>query len=275
MRIALVQMTSSDDPRENLEATTAFVAEAAAEGVEFVLTPEVTNCVSLDRARQGDVLTTEAQDITLEKLSAEAARLRLWMLIGSLALRAEHDDMFVNRSFLIDPNGTVRARYDKIHMFDVDIASGESFRESNAYRAGTRAVLADAAGARVGMTICYDLRFPGLYRSLSLGGADVLTVPSAFSPTTGAAHWEPLLRARAIENGAFVVAPAQTGSHPARIGERRETWGHSMVVDPWGRVLADAGTEPGLTLVDIDLALVEQCRSRIPSLRNGRDFEGP
>ncbi|RMD91292.1 MAG: carbon-nitrogen hydrolase family protein [Alphaproteobacteria bacterium] len=270
-------MTSSDTPSENLGTLRAMIAEAAAGGAEFVLTPEVTNCVSLSRARQHAVLTPEADDPTLAAMREEAARRGLWLLIGSLALRGEDeaDGRFVNRSFLIAPSGEIVARYDKIHMFDVEIGGTENFRESEAFRPGDRAVLAETPFGRVGLSVCYDVRFPMLYRTLARAGAEILTVPAAFSPVTGAAHWEVLLRARAIENGAYVLAPAQCGLHPAREGRQRRTWGHSLAVAPWGEVLVDAGEAPGVVFAEIDLSEVAKARRRVPSLFHDRPFGGP
>jgi predicted amidohydrolase len=276
-RIALIQMTSSDTPSENLETLRAMLGEAAAGGAEFVLTPEVTNCVSLSRARQREVLRREADDPTLAAMREEAARRGLWLLIGSLALKGEDeaDGRFVNRSFLIAPSGEIAARYDKIHMFDVEIGGTENFRESEGFRPGDRAVLAETPFGRVGLSICYDLRFPALYRALAKAGAEILTVPAAFSPVTGAAHWEVLVRARAIENGCFVLAPAQCGLHPAREGRQRRTWGHSLAVGPWGEVLVDAGAAPGVVFAEIDREKVAKARRRVPSLFHDRPFGGP
>lgn len=276
MKVGLVQLCSSDRPDENLAATRTLVREAAAQGASFILTPEVTNCVSSDRAHQETVLRTEDADETLAGLVAEARALGVWLLIGSLALRTrDADGRFANRSFLVGPDGAIVARYDKIHMFDVNVSETEQYRESAGYRPGTRAVLATTPFAKIGMTVCYDLRFPALYRRLAQAGAEILTVPAAFNDTTGAAHWESLLRARAIENGAFILAPAQCGSHAAHNGRPRRTWGHSMVVAPWGEVLADGGTDVGVTLADIDLAAVARARHRVPSLTHDRAFEGP
>ena len=275
-RAALVQITASDDPEANLPATRALVAEAAAEGVELVLTPEVTNCVSSSRTRQREVLRREEEDPTLAGLREEAARRGVWLLIGSLALLTDDaDGRFANRSLLVDPSGAVAARYDKIHMFDVAVSEAETYRESAGYRPGARAVLADTPLGRIGLTVCYDVRFPALYRRLARAGAEILTVPSAFSPVTGAAHWEALLRARAIESGAWVLAPAQCGTHPAARGRARRTHGHSLAVDPWGAVAADGGEAPGVTMVDLDLAAVAEARRRVPSLEHDRAFEGP
>ena len=276
MRAALVQLTSGDDPAANLVVTRGYVAQAAAEGATLVCTPEVTNCVSQDRARQREVLRHEVDDPTLAALREDAARLGVWIAVGSLAVRTDDaDGRFANRSFLIGPDGGIAARYDKIHMFDVTVSETESYRESAGYRPGDRAVLARTPEAALGLTICYDLRFPHLYRDLAQAGAEVLLVPSAFSPVTGAAHWETLLRARAIETGCFVLAAAQTGTHPAQAGKGRQTWGHSLVVDPWGEVLLDAGVDAGVNVVDLDLSLVARSRGRVPSLTHDRPYESP
>ena len=276
MRAALIQLCASDDPSENLPVTRGFVAQAAAQGADLILTPEVTNCVSVSRSWQADVLQHEDDDQTLAGLREEAAKHGAWLLIGSIALKTDDaDGRFANRSFLIAPDGGVAARYDKIHMFDVEIDKKESYRESAGYRPGERAVLAETGFGTIGMTICYDMRFASLYRSLAQAGAQILTVPAAFSPVTGAAHWETLLRARAIETGCYVLAPAQCGTHAAHRGKRRQTHGHSLAVAPWGEVLADGGDLPGVTMVDFDLAEVEAARRRVPSLTHDRNYQGP
>ena len=276
MKVGLVQLTSGDDPALNLLATVAAIREAADRGAAFVLTPEVTNCVSASRAHQTGVLQHEAHDITLEGLRAAAATLGVWLSIGSLALKTDDPDgRFANRSFMINPKGDIVARYDKIHMFDVDVSPTETYRESAGYRAGDRAVLADTPFGKVGLSICYDLRFAYLYRALAQAGAAILVVPSAFSPVTGAAHWQALLQARAIETGCFVLAAAQTGQHPAVSGKSRQTYGHSMAISPWGEVLADAGVETGVEIIDIDLKDVSHARRRIAALTHDRPFEGP
>lgn len=276
MRAALIQLSVSDDPVANLPVTAGLVRQAAAQGAGFVLTPECTNLLSSDRAHQRAVLHDEATDPTLAALRAEAAGLGIWLLIGSLGLKSgEADGRFANRSFLIAPDGSIAARYDKIHMFDVDVSETERYRESEGYRPGARAVLAQTPFAAIGLSICYDLRFPHLYRRLAKAGAQILTVPAAFNNTTGAAHWESLLRARAIENGCFVLAPAQCGTHAAHAGRPRRTHGHSLAVAPWGEVLADGGDTPGITLVDLDMARVDQARGRVPSITHDRDFTGP
>ena len=277
IRAALVQLTVSDDPAENLAATQARVAEAAAGGAGFVLTPECTNILSSNRAHQRAVLRQEGEDPTLAALQAQAAKLGIWLLIGSLAVRtSDADGRFANRSLLIGPEGSVAARYDKIHMFDVNVSETEVYCESAAYRPGARAVLAETPLGKIGMTVCYDLRFPHLFRRLAKAGAQILTVPAAFNHVTGAAHWETLLRARAIETGCFVLAPAQTGLHPEAHGPgTRRTHGHSLAIAPWGEVLADGGTEPGVTFVDLDMSAVANARARVPSLSHDREFDGP
>lgn len=276
LRIALIQTTSGDDPSANLPMLAQSVRTAAAKGARFVLTPEVSNCVSTSRTRQKEVLKREAEDPTLAGLRDTATDCGVWLLVGSLALvTGDPDGRFANRSFLLAPDGSVRARYDKIHMFDVEVDSENTYRESAGYRPGSRAVLADLDGVKVGFTICYDMRFPGLYRRLAKAGAEILTVPSAFTVPTGRAHWHALLRARAIETGAFVLAPAQVGEHPATRGRARKTYGHSLAVDPWGAVLADGGEAPGISYATLDLAAPARARKAIPALMGDRPFEGP
>lgn len=276
MRAGLIQLCSSDDPVENLTTTRALMREAAAGGAGFVLTPEVTNCVSTSRDRQRAVLQHEEEDQTLAGLREEAAGLGVWLLIGSLGIKThDADGRFANRSFLVTPEGQIAARYDKIHMFDVDIGKGDSFRESDGYRPGGRAVLAHTPFGRIGMSICYDLRFPHLHRRLAKAGAQILTIPAAFHPVTGAAHWEVLLRARAIETGCYVLAPAQTGQHGITEGGPRATYGHSLAVAPWGEVIADSGTDPGVSFADLDLAEVARARARVPALWHDRVIQGP
>ena len=276
MKAALVQICASDDPAANLPKTEALIRQAADDGADLVLTPEVTNIVSASRTRQTEVLSLQDDDATLARLREVSAQTGIWLSIGSLALKSgDEDGRFVNRQFLIGPDGAITATYDKIHMFDVELGGEESYRESKGYRPGERAVLADTPFGQIGLTICYDMRFPALYRALAEAGARVLTVPSAFTVPTGRAHWETLLRARAIETGCFVLAAAQWGTHTATRGRVRETYGHSLAVDPWGRVLADAGEGTGVTLVDLDLDQVDQTRAKVPSLANARSFSGP
>ena len=276
MRAALVQLTVGDDPQANLPETLTYLRAAAAGGADLVLTPECTGLLSSSRDHQRRVLRTEAEDETLAALRAEARAIGISVLVGSLGLlTGDADGRFANRSFLIGADGEIVARYDKIHMFDVNVSETEVYRESAAYRPGARAVVADMPFARIGMAVCYDLRFPHLFRRLAQGGAQILTVPAAFNHLTGEAHWEVLLRARAIETGCFVLAPAQTGVHPEEHGKGRRTHGHSLAVNPWGEVMVDAGTDPGVTFVDLDLSEVDKARGRVPSLTHDRPFDGP
>lgn len=276
MKAALVQLNVTDDPARNLAGTVQMVRDAADQGAEFVLTPEVTNCVSTSRAHQRDVLQTEEDDMTLAALRGIASEKSIWLLIGSLGLKTDDPDgRFANRSFLIGPEGQIVARYDKIHMFDVDIDATESYRESAGYRPGDKAVVAQTPFGRIGMSICYDMRFPHLYQALADAGAEILTMPAAFSPVTGAAHWHTLLRARAVETGCFVLAPAQTGEHASATNKTRNTYGHSLVVAPWGEVILDAGEEPGVYHFEMDMDRVADARKRVPSLANRRDFTAP
>jgi deaminated glutathione amidase len=276
MRAGLVQLTVTDDPAANLPVTIDHVRQAIAKGAGFVLTPELTNGLSSSRAHQRSVFRHEDDDLTLAALRDEARAAGIWLLIGSLGLlTGDADGRFANRSFLIGPDGSIVARYDKIHMFDVTISETEVYRESEGYRPGSKAVVAATPFAKIGMTVCYDVRFPALYRRLAQGGAQVITVPAAFNHVTGAAHWETLLRARAIETGCFVLAPAQSGFHPETNGKGRRTHGHSLAVAPWGEIIADAGTAPGVVLVDLDLGRVDQARARVPSLNHDRGFDGP
>lgn len=276
MRCALLQLTSTDDPDANLVAVQDMVKQAVADGAQFVLTPEVTNCVSLSRMHQKEVLQFQDQDVVLAGLRNAARDHGIWILIGSLAVKTDDPDgRFANRSILLNPQGEIVATYDKIHMFDVDIDARESFRESSGYRPGEQAVVAETPFGNIGMTVCYDMRFPALYQALTKAGAQILTMPAAFSPVTGAAHWHSLLRARAIETGCFVLAPAQTGTHPTSTGKARRTYGHSLAVSPWGEVLLDASTEPGVYVIDLDMSCVDDARSRVPALQNARSFDGP
>ncbi|MBD3665266.1 carbon-nitrogen hydrolase family protein [Sulfitobacter sp. TSTF-M16] len=276
MRAALLQLNVTDEPAVNLPVVRQMLRDAAAQGAKFVLTPEVTNCISTSRVHQNDVLRLEAEDPTLAALRDEAQALGVWLLIGSLALKTKDaDGRFANRSFLIGSDGGIVARYDKIHMFDVQINETETWRESEGYRPGAAAVVAQTPFAAIGLTICYDLRFPMLHQKLAEAGAQILTVPAAFSPVTGAAHWHSLLRARAIETGCYVLAPAQTGTHASARHKTRDTYGHSLVVDPWGAVVLDAGKDPGIYIFDMDMENCTAARSRVPSLANRRPFSDP
>jgi deaminated glutathione amidase len=265
---AMVQMRTGLLPPANLEQGTKLIREAAAQGADYVLTPEVSNMIQSNRQAMFENLADEEDDLSLKAYRALAAELKIHLHIGSLALRAS-PERAVNRSFLIAPDGTVIASYDKIHMFDIDLPGGESYRESANYQPGETAVIADLPWGRIGLTICYDVRFPALYRALAESGASFLTVPSAFTVRTGEAHWHTLLRARAIENGCFVFAAAQAGTHESK----RQSYGHSLIIDPWGTILAEgSATETGVFLAKIDPAKVETARKSVPSLQHGRRF---
>jgi predicted amidohydrolase len=260
-RVACVQMRSGLDRARNTKDAIDFIKDAVRAGAKFVATPEMTNIVDRKGARLLSQLPEESELEEIAAFSAVAARLGIWLLVGSLALRS--GEKAANRSFLFSPNGTIAARYDKLHMFDVELEGGESWKESQIYRAGDRAVVVKTPLAAFGLSICYDLRFPRLYRALSQFGAEILCAPSAFTLQTGRAHWKTLLTARAIENGAFVVAPAQGGTHE----DGRETYGHSMIIGPWGGVLAEADNdEPGVILADVDPGAAHEVRRRIPNL---------
>ncbi|OWK29284.1 carbon-nitrogen hydrolase family protein [Sphingomonas dokdonensis] len=265
MRAALLQMSSGIDPAVNAATLTRAIEAAAGEGATMLFTPEMSGLLDRDRARAASSIVAQADDRVLGAVREAAAKFGVWVHLGSLALRGE-DARLVNRGFVIDAGGAIRARYDKIHLFDVDLPTGESWRESAAYAAGDTAVVVDTPVGRLGLSICYDLRFPDLYRALSDAGATVLAVPAAFTRPTGAAHWHVLLRARAIENAAFVIAAAQCGAHQ----DGRETFGHSLAIDPWGEVLADLQDSVGLRLVDLDAARVAEVRQRIPVIDHRR-----
>jgi len=267
-KAAMIQMRSGLAPGANIDDAVRMIGEAKAAGAAYVPTPEMTNILAAKREQLLAVVVEEEMDASLATLREVARELGIYVHVGSLAIKVSHDRA-ANRSFLIDPKGDIAARYDKIHMFDVDLAGGESYRESRNYRPGELAVLADLPWGRIGLTVCYDLRFPALYRALAEGGATMLAIPSAFTNQTGEAHWHVLIRARAIENGCFVFAAAQGGRHE----NGRDTYGHSLIVDPWGRILAEGGTEPAIVMAEIDLTEVAKARARIPSLQHGRRFE--
>ena len=267
-RVGLVQMRSGRTPAQNVDAATKLIKEAKSGGADYVLTPEMTNILERKREDLFAAIATEEKDRSLPDFRDLARRLGIWVHVGSLAIEVLPQKA-VNRSFLIDPKGDIAARYDKIHMFDVDLAGGESYRESGSFRPGELAVAVDLPWGRVGLTICYDLRFPALYRALAEAGASFITIPAAFTQQTGEAHWHVLTRARAIETGSFVLAAAQGGRHE----DGRDTFGHSIAIDPWGRVLAEGGTEPGVIFADVDPSQVAVVRARIPSLQHGRRFE--
>ena len=267
-RVGLIQMRSGRTPQANADAAVKLIGEAKAGGADYVLTPEVTNIMESSREKLFATIVAEENDPTLAILRDLARTLGIYVHVGSLAVKIAPEKA-ANRSFLIDRKGNIVARYDKIHMFDVDLTGGESYRESRSYRPGEMAVVSDLPWGRLGLTICYDLRFPALYRALAEAGASFLAIPSAFTKQTGEAHWHVLMRARAIENGSFVFAAAQGGLHE----HGRETFGHSLVVDPWGRIIAEGGTEPGVIMAEVDPAEVSAARSRVPSLQHGRRFE--
>lgn len=273
---AILQLNVTDDPAENLPVTLGMINQAAEQGAGFVLTPEVSNCISTSRSHQDQVLQHEAEDASLAGLRQAAAEHGIWLLIGSLGLKTgDADGRFANRSILIDPQGDIVARYDKIHMFDVQISPTETWRESEGYRPGSQAVTAKTGFATLGLSICYDVRFPALYQKLAEAGAQIITVPAAFSPVTGAAHWHALLRARAIETGCFVIAPAQTGTHESATHKTRSTYGHSLVVSPWGEIILDAGEAPGVYMFELDMDEVARARGKVPSMSHKRPFDGP
>jgi predicted amidohydrolase len=267
IRAALIQLRSGTDMARNAAEASALIREAAGQGASFVATPEMTNILEPDRPRLRSLAKPEREDASVAAFSVLAQELGLWLSIGSLALQGPGEKL-VNRSLLFTPDGGIAARYDKIHLFDVDLPTGESLRESHAYDGGAEAVLVETPVGAIGLTICYDMRFPHLYRALAKAGAKLFTVPSAFTVPTGRAHWHVLLRARAIETGSFILAAAQGGRHESG----RETYGHSLIVSPWGEVLAEAGTEPGIVIADIDLAQADLARARIPALVHDRSM---
>ena len=267
MRIALLQMTSGISPAANAAVIVAAIVEAAAGGAVMLFTPEMSGLIDCDRGRARASVRHEDEDIVLAAIRKAAAAHKIWVHIGSLAVDAGREDgKFANRAFVIDPQGQIVARYDKMHLFDVDLPTGESWRESNAYAGGEQAVVADTPLGKLGLSICYDLRFPALYAALSEAGATVLAIPAAFTVPTGQAHWHVLMRARAIENASFVVAAAQTGHHE----DGRDTYGHSLVVGPWGDVLLDMGDKAGVGFCEIDPAQVDDVRRRIPVIAHRR-----
>jgi deaminated glutathione amidase len=266
-KAGLVQTRTGRDVDANLVATTALIREAVKGGAQYVQTPEMTNIMELERDRLLTWTKPEDGNPAIAHFQALARELGIWLHIGSMAVKVAETKL-ANRGYLFSPKGAITAKYDKIHMFDVDLPSGESYRESRRYVAGDKAVVAPLPWGNLGITICYDMRFPGLYRTLAKAGADFLAMPSAFTVPTGKAHWHTLLRARAIEAQCFVLAAAQGGKHD----NGRETYGHSLVVSPWGEVLAEGGTEPGVIFADIDSAKVTEARSRVPSLEHDRPY---
>ena len=266
LRLACIQMRSGVDVAANIEAASALIRIAADQGAQLIATPEMTSLVDIRPGLARPKIVDEATDPALAAFRALAGQLQVWLLIGSLAVTLDKETRLANRSFLIAPNGDVHARYDKIHMFDVEVGDGQNYRESKSYAPGPAAVLAQTPLGHVGMTICYDIRFAALYRALALAGAQIISCPAAFTETTGKAHWHTLVRARAIETGSFLIAPAQTGQHE----DGRRTYGHSLIVSPWGDILAEAAEdEPAVITAKIDLSDVDKARRRIPSLNAG------
>ncbi len=268
IKVACVQMRSGTDVADNIAAATALIRQAAAGGAELIATPEMTTLLERKQGVVWEASVNEEADVGLRAFQALARELGVTLLVGSMAIRAEAGKC-ANRSFLIGPTGEVVSRYDKIHMFDVQLNAGNIYRESDSYAAGGQAVVADLPNVKLGLTICYDVRFPELFRQLAVAGAQVIAVPAAFTRITGEAHWHILLRARAIETGCFVIAPAQGGKHQ----DGRETFGHSLIIDPWGEVLAEGGVEPGVIHATLDLAKVDEMRGKIPSLKHVRPFK--
>jgi predicted amidohydrolase len=267
-RAALVQMCSGRDVEKNVSDATTLIRAAAAGGADYVLTPEMTTLMELDRERLLAAAASEETTAALVHFNALAAELSIWLHIGSMPILLDNG-MLANRSFLIAPDGEIAARYDKIQMFDVDLGGGESYRESRNYQPGEQAVIAELPWGLLGLTICYDLRFPHLYRALARAGAKFLSIPSAFTRPTGMAHWHTLLRSRAIESQAYVFAAAQGGLHE----NGRETFGHSLVVSPWGEILCEGDVQPGVMFADVDLQLLADVRRRVPSLQHDRPFK--
>jgi deaminated glutathione amidase len=270
IKVACVQLRSGDDVMQNVQFAAHIIRAAHKDGAQFIATPENTDLMAQDGGSKLEKTFSEKDAPALPQFCALAEELGIWLLVGSLAIKVSADKT-ANRSYLIGPNGRVDARYDKIHLFDVNLPSGETYRESNTVEPGAEAVTASLPWGRVGLSVCYDLRFPQLYRALAKAGAEILTVPSAFTETTGKAHWHVLLRARAIENTCFVVAPAQAGIH----ANGRKTYGHSLIVSPWGDILAEGGTDPGFISAELNLGRIAGVRARLPSLHHDRPFSQP
>lgn len=271
MRVAIHQSRTGIDPAANARAIVDAIGQAKAGGADMIFTPEMCGLLDQDRKRAAEHRRDEAHDPVLAEVRAAAAHHKIWVDLGSLALTGGADGRLVNRAFVIDDQGEIRARYDKIHLFDVDLPTGESWRESSAYAPGERTVIATTPWAKIGLSICYDMRFPDLYRALSDAGAEILSVPAAFTVPTGKAHWHVLLRARAIEAGAFVIAAGQWGQHE----DGRATFGHSLVIDPWGEIVLDMGEGEGVGFAAIDMARLADVRARVPALRHRRPIAAP
>lgn len=271
VKAACIQVCAGPEVQPNLAATSELIRRARDQGAEFILTPENAVMMEPRRGPKFEKAEREENPYILPVFSELAIETGTWILAGSLAVKIPNEERLANRSYLFDPEGRIAARYDKIHMFDVDLANGETYRESSQFRPGDRAVVAETPFGIVGLTVCYDLRFPALHRALAQAGATILTSPAAFTVPTGRAHWHTLLRARAIENTCFVLAPAQTGTH----ADGRGTYGHSLIIDPWGEILAEADSEPGLITATLDLGRLAETRAMIPSLHHDREWRLP
>lgn len=270
VRAACVQMTSGVEIAGNIEQSSALIRAAHADGARIIGIPEVANLCQMSRRRSLEAAQFEENEPALKAWRELAAELDIWLLAGSMVIKVA-DDRLVNRAYMIAPDGAIAAKYDKIHMFDVDLPNGESYRESDLFEPGDKAVLIDSPWGGIGVTICYDVRFPQLYRALAKAGANMIWTSAAFTRTSGKAHWHIMQRARAIETGAWILAPAQCGDHE----DGRSTYGHALIVSPWGKVVADAGEEPGYIIADLDLGRVAEARQSIPTLRHDRDFAMP
>ncbi|MGD8327190.1 MAG: carbon-nitrogen hydrolase family protein [Sphingomonadales bacterium] len=270
LRLSLVQMTSGDDVDQNIAQARQWIEKAVNDGAQMIATPEMTSLLTTDRHYLLSHISEEGQDKALHAFCEMAREYNIWILIGSLPIFVSEGKV-ANRSFFLNPSGEILARYDKIHMFDVDLPGGESYRESNLYVPGDKAIVADTPWGGLGLSVCYDLRFPHLYRALVQAGASFLAVPAAFTRPTGEAHWHVLLRARAIETGSFVFAPAQCGDH----GGGRKTYGHSLIIDPWGEILAEGDEKPGIVSAELDFSRVNEVRERLPSIRLEQPFVLP
>jgi len=266
--VACIQLRTGNDVADNIKTVTGFIREAAAKGADYIITPETSHLMEMNSKRLFASTAHESEETAIQLFADLAAELKVWLHIGSLAIKLS-DTKVANRAYVFNPEGKIAATYDKLHMFDVDLSGGESYRESKNYQPGDHAVTVDMPWGRVGLTICYDLRFPQLYRTMAQNGAGYLTVPAAFTKNTGKDHWHILLQARAIENGCFVFAPSQGGTHE----NGRKTYGHSLIISPWGDILAEADEDPGIIMAKIDPALIVEARTRIAALQHDRQFD--
>ncbi|MDB2415139.1 carbon-nitrogen hydrolase family protein [Rickettsiales bacterium] len=269
LKVSCIQINSQNNMAQNIDKICSYIKEAAKNGAEFITLPENAALMPANEEESIKAAISMEDHPALSAFKSAAKDLNIWLLVGSIAVKHENSNKMANRSFLISPKGEVAAYYDKIHLFDVDIENGESHKESSRYEAGEKAVIAKLPFANIGMTICYDLRFPHLYRDLAKKGANIICVPAAFTKKTGEAHWHTLLKARAIETGCFIIAPAQTGTHPAN----RKTFGHSLIIDPWGKIISEAGTGEEIIYAQIDLKMVEKIRKQLPTINHDRKYK--